>query len=446
MLTAAECLQIIRSSYPDLPIRKYSYNGTGQNNDVLVVNDELVFRFPRTPHGARQLRIEAAVLAHLQSRVTLQVPNPIYLNLGGSDGGVPGRAREGTKAGSPGRTASPLPGIGQPRQAAQAAGNAAAQPVAWWQRPTGQSQNIGIQLTSWQRPLGLRPRGGPRSREAGRPAPGPEDRPGLRGADGKLPWERDIFSNGLPWSRERGDRRAAPSSGRAAPSSGRAAPSGGRAASADRRPAFMGAFVGYRWIPGEPLWRDSLLGESDPKVVQTWADQLGRFLRELHETPIAEDLEALLPRYDTRARWADFYDRIEAKVFRYIGPDARLEIARSFEAYLAEPLNFSHPLTLVHGDFGPGNILLDRPNSRVSGVIDFGSAGLDDPAVDLAALIGPYGYGEAFLRRFAKIYAIPPEDLARARFYASTFALQDAVYGIEHGDAQAFESGIAAYR
>lgn len=420
MLTAAEGLNIIHATYPDLDIRSHSYNNSGQNNDVLILNNEIVFRFPRTPHGARQLRIEAAILGHLQTRMTLQVPNPIYLNLGDAGPRAGGRGSS-FRPGRPSLTGGPAPAEGASDQT---------QPTAWWQKPPGQSQNLnlGVQLTSWQRPLGLRAHLARRARDAARPAPAPEDRPGLRDADGKLPWERGIFSEGLPWSRER-EEQGRPRSRRR-----------------DDRPAPIGAFIGYRWIPGEPLWRDSLLAADDPRVVQNWADQLGTFLRELHGTPLDGQLTAFLPRYDTRARWTDFYGRVESKAFRYMRPDARVEVARGFEAYLSQPLNFEHPLTLVHGDFGPGNILLDHANQRVSGVIDFGSSGLDDPAVDLAALIGPFGYGEAFLRRFAKIYSIPPEDLERARFYAGTFGLQDAVYGIEHGDLQAFESGIAAYR
>ncbi len=416
MLTAADCLNIIHTTHPDLTIRNYTFNNSGQNNDVLIVNDEVVFRFPRTPHGARQLRIEAAILSYLQTRVTLQVPNPLYLNLGDAveTGGQRGRPV------GPGNASATSRGF--------AAASDQAQPAAWWRKTPGQSPslNVGVQLTSWQRPLGLRARLARRAREVMRPAP--EDRPGLRGADGKLPWERGIFSEGLPWSRERQD------------------PGRPRSRRRDDRPAPKGAFIGYRWIPGEPLWRDSLLAADDPRVVQNWAGQLGTFLRELHGTPLDGQLNALLPRYDTRARWADFYERVRGKVFRHMRPDARSEVARGFEAYLSEPANFRHPLTLVHGDFGPGNILLDRLHQRVTGVIDFGSSGLDDPAVDFAALIGPFGYGETFLRRFAKIYPIPPADLERARFYAGTFALQDAVFGIEHGDLQAFEAGIAAYR
>ncbi len=423
MLTATECLEIIRAAYPDLRIRSHTFNNQGQNNDVLIVNEEIVFRFPRTPHGVRQLRVEAAILGHLQSRVTLQVPNPIYLNLKGRPGTVSPAAEATGGRGRPG-----LPTAEGER------------PLAWWQKPPEKVSEV--ILTSQQRPIGLRPRRAVRVRQDSR-TPAPEDRPGLRGADGKLPWERGIFEGGLPWEKTRPGTVTRSGAG---PVRGNGFDRQREKAVGADRPALRGAFMGYRWIPGEPLWRDAMLATDDSRILQTWADQLGTFLREVHGTPLTDDLGTLLPAFDTRLRWTDFYQRVEEKVFPYMRPDARREVARRFAAYLGDQANFEHPLTLVHGDFGPGNILFDRVARRVTGVIDFGSAGLDDPAVDFAALIGPFSYGEAFLRRFAKTYRIPPEALERARFYASTFALQDAVYGIEHGDAQAFEMGIASYR
>jgi hypothetical protein len=43
-------------------------------------------------------------------------------------------------------------------------------------------------------------------------------------------------------------------------------------------------------------------------------------------------------------------------------------------------------------------------------------------------------------------YPVTGAILSRARFYAGTFALQEALYGLEDGDQKAFERGIAQYR
>ena len=50
------------------------------------------------------------------------------------------------------------------------------------------------------------------------------------------------------------------------------------------------------------------------------------------------------------------------------------------------------------------------------------------------------------LGRLARSYPFVERMAERLAFYAGTFALQEALFGIENGDRQAFENGIAAYR
>ena len=100
---------------------------------------------------------------------------------------------------------------------------------------------------------------------------------------------------------------------------------------------------------------------------------------------------------------------------------------------------------LRHGDFGTVNLLFDAAAQSISGVIDFGNAGLGDPALDFAAIIAPFGYGEAIIERFARVYPLDEAMLDRARFYVSVYALQEALYGAEHGSPRIFESGLSGY-
>ncbi|GCE45426.1 hypothetical protein [Thermosporothrix hazakensis] len=78
-------------------------------------------------------------------------------------------------------------------------------------------------------------------------------------------------------------------------------------------------------------------------------------------------------------------------------------------------------------------------------LFDFSLAARGDRASDFAALLCAVAYGEAFLARFTFIYPGIETMLILARFYAGTFALQEALYGLEDGDEQAFENGIAVY-
>jgi aminoglycoside 2''-phosphotransferase len=202
-------------------------------------------------------------------------------------------------------------------------------------------------------------------------------------------------------------------------------------------------FMGYRLIPGQHLLAATLSTIQDPATLQRLAGQLAGFLHALHHIPV-DDLEMILPVNDGRDAWEQMYARLETEVFGSIRPDARDAVARSFEAFLADLTHFRYSPVLRHGDFGGSNILYDAATREVCGVIDFGSAGLGDPAVDLAALSW---YGEAFLSRVYLVYpelAVPAVQ-ERARFYRGTRALQQALWALETGDEAEFADGIAAY-
>jgi aminoglycoside 2''-phosphotransferase len=201
------------------------------------------------------------------------------------------------------------------------------------------------------------------------------------------------------------------------------------------------AFTGYRRLPGEPLWRETFAAIDDEQTLARLASQLGRFLKELHSIP-AESIGCELPVLDTDAKCADLYARIREKLFSYMRPDAREWTERHFEMFLNAKEKFV--LVLKHGDFGTSNILFDSRQRTICGVIDFGSSGLGDPAYDLAGLLS--SYGEEFVRRCWKVYPEIESLMDRVRFYQGTFALEEALFGIENGDQAAFESGIAKYK
>jgi aminoglycoside 2''-phosphotransferase len=76
---AATYHHLLTATYPDLPITSVRLHTTeGQFNDILVVNEELIFRFPRSPHVAATLAVETELLARLQGHLPLPIPNPIF--------------------------------------------------------------------------------------------------------------------------------------------------------------------------------------------------------------------------------------------------------------------------------------------------------------------------------------------------------------------------------
>jgi aminoglycoside 2''-phosphotransferase len=200
-------------------------------------------------------------------------------------------------------------------------------------------------------------------------------------------------------------------------------------------------FFGYQKLPGEPMWIATMATLDEPARNRI-ADQLAQFLMELHAIP-ATDAGVDLPVYDTHAGWSKMLDDFRQHLFPHMRPDARDEVTRSFEAAFNDPLQFSYTPALRHGDFGGSNILIDPERGEVTGIIDFDDLGLGDPAVDAAAILAT---DEALFERMCLTYLALAHDRRRAAFYASTFALQEALYGVLAGDEEAFESGIKAYR
>ncbi|MBW4638006.1 MAG: phosphotransferase [Gloeocapsa sp. UFS-A4-WI-NPMV-4B04] len=191
--------------------------------------------------------------------------------------------------------------------------------------------------------------------------------------------------------------------------------------------------IAYFMIHGVTLRRDILIGLDQGKN-QLIAEQLATFLKELHSVPI-HNSDFDIPIADVPSKyndWVELYDRIESEVFPHLMLHTREWAKSHFESFLDTKSNFEYEPKLIHGDIGPYHILFDRQKNCINGVIDFGSAGLGDPAMDIATII--HSYGESFLSRFSTVYPEISSYLKRARFYAETFELQWALSGINSQD------------
>ncbi len=283
-------IEKIKEKYSDIIIKNYKKDTLGQNNDVIIINDNLVFRFPKYRQGIKTLKVETELVCRIKDYLSLKTPYPIYKNF---------------------------------------------------------KQEVGH------------------------------------------------------------------------------------------------AFTGYKMIHGEPLFKNIFFKIKDK---QTVADQLASFLKEIHSIPtdMVSDLD--IPIINNFNQWESFYKKVKEKLYIYMREDAKREVELIFDNFFKAKNNFTVQPTLVHGDFGPSNIIYDIDEQRVVGIIDFGSVKIDDPAIDFASMIGPFGYGESFIKKFKNIYPNIDILIERAKFYASTFALQEALFGLENEDDEAFRSGIKEYK
>ncbi len=203
-----------------------------------------------------------------------------------------------------------------------------------------------------------------------------------------------------------------------------------------------GDAIAYRRVPGETLTRE-LLNDLSKRDRRTIAGQLGDFLRELNQVPVTEGLPATSApvRYQD---WIEIRRKAEQKVYPLLMRHQIQWAERLFDGILDNADNFAYRPQLIHGDLGCYHILCVPQSGRLGGVIDFGVAGVGDPANDLANLI--QYYGETFVQQVVKAYPQAEEFLPRARFYAQALELQWALNGLDGGATYWFTAHLGGAR
>jgi aminoglycoside 2''-phosphotransferase len=68
----------IRRLAPEVAINSLTLNREGLMNDVIIVNNEFVFRFAKHEYACKHLKDEARILRLLRNYLTLEIPSPIY--------------------------------------------------------------------------------------------------------------------------------------------------------------------------------------------------------------------------------------------------------------------------------------------------------------------------------------------------------------------------------
>ncbi|WP_416728652.1 phosphotransferase family protein [Fictibacillus sp. JL2B1089] len=71
-------IERIKEVYPELMIEDVYHNDVGQNNDVLIINNTLVFRFPKYTNGIVSLIEETKILEHIRGTTSIPIPCPTY--------------------------------------------------------------------------------------------------------------------------------------------------------------------------------------------------------------------------------------------------------------------------------------------------------------------------------------------------------------------------------
>jgi aminoglycoside 2''-phosphotransferase len=188
--------------------------------------------------------------------------------------------------------------------------------------------------------------------------------------------------------------------------------------------------IAYPFLKGETLTR-TILASLAGLERQVVTNQLANFLKELWNIAIDETLPATLApvRY---ADWIAIHRSVEEKVYPLLMKHQRAWAEQLFDDILADENNFNYTPKLIHGDLGCYHILFDSSLKCLSSIIDFGTAGVGDPANDLALLI--QYYGEPFVSRMQAVYPEIDIYMKRARFYAQAIELEWVLNGLNSGE------------
>lgn len=205
-------------------------------------------------------------------------------------------------------------------------------------------------------------------------------------------------------------------------------------------------FASYNLIEGEPLSRELLLRLSD-LLQRHILEQLGTFLVRLHGVPkdTLDDARLLSSSaIRTREDWLGFYEQLEGELFPHLWRHQRRWVNEHFAPLHRGELDLRYEPALIHGDLATYHLLFDPSAKRLSGVIDFGIAGLGDPATDIATLL--HYYGESIVQRMEPYYPLLPNLIDRARFWAGTLELQWALAGVLDNDIPMLLAHVGAAR
>ncbi len=201
-------------------------------------------------------------------------------------------------------------------------------------------------------------------------------------------------------------------------------------------------FVGYPPLPGVPL--DAAPGWPDPPASLLAA--LGRFLRALHDFPVARAVAAGVPLNDRaawRAAWADRMARILARPASFADAAARGRFTELRAAFLAELDREGCPFVLTHHDFAPEHVLATPDGTRLAGIIDWGDVSIGDPALDFAGLARDER-DPRLLTMLDAYGAADPGFARRAAWYARLAPCHTFLFGLDTGDAAKVREGATA--
>jgi aminoglycoside 2''-phosphotransferase len=200
----------------------------------------------------------------------------------------------------------------------------------------------------------------------------------------------------------------------------------------------------YRWLPGQPMTREYVRSLA-VGARRTLLAEVGTFLRQMHSIPASElAVVGASTAVRTHADWLAFYDQVRESIFPLLMGYQRTSVEAWFKPVVDGTLDLETKPVPIHGDIAPYHLLVDPLKDSLCGVIDFGVAGLGDPATDFSLLL--YNYGENLVQEMAHVYPLNDDLMRRSRFRARALELEWALSGLRIDDKSLLVAHIGSAR
>ena len=188
-----------------------------------------------------------------------------------------------------------------------------------------------------------------------------------------------------------------------------------------------------------PALRGQQMDWSDMERTGLLPTSLARSLAAFHELHTSVIANAGMPAYtpkESRARHEAMIER--AATSGYLSP----VLQRRWEAALTEESLWRFSSTPVHGDLGPGNVLVK--DGAVTGMVGFAAAHVGDPAQDIAWILAQAS--DDFLNDFRSAYSVArtEDDLhvwTRAQLLSELAVVRWLVHGLNQQDESVIQDG-----
>lgn len=203
------------------------------------------------------------------------------------------------------------------------------------------------------------------------------------------------------------------------------------------------SFSVHEQVPGIALERDLWLGFPDD-VRGRLARDVGGFLRGLHTLDVAVGRACGVQALDHHRNVSELRDRIGREPGSLLPEPLRAKLEDSFRRFVSGGVEWSYTPALLHADVSPGHVLINVARAEITGVIDWGDAGIGDPARDFIFLYEDWGTDFLHLALQAYAHEDAERMLARVHLLYLANQLDWTLRAGEAGRSRELENGITA--